>query len=162
MGENKGFCCYCSVPKLSPTLCKPLDCSPSDSSVHGISQAKIREWVAISFLRRSSQPRNRTHVSCLADTEPPGKPRIKVILDSTIVTLFFNWRQKVICGYNLISKNPEKILMNVVYFLFMWQERHFIFYVEQNSSPNRGKNIKKWLLESTEVWKKWRVSCFVF
>ena len=64
--------------KLCLTLCNPMDCSPPGSSVHGISQARILEWVAISFSRESSQPRNQTHVSCLADrfftTEPPGKP----------------------------------------------------------------------------------------
>ena len=43
----------------------PLDCSPPDSSVHGIFQAWILEWVAISSSRRSSQPRDETHVSCI-------------------------------------------------------------------------------------------------
>ena len=43
-----------------------VDCSPSGSSVHGISQARILEWVAISFSRGSSQPRDRTQVSCTA------------------------------------------------------------------------------------------------
>ena len=37
-----------------PTLCDPMDCSPSGSSVHGILQARILEWVAISFSRGSS------------------------------------------------------------------------------------------------------------
>ena len=37
------------------TLCDPMDCSPLGSSVHGILQAKILEWVAISFSRESSQ-----------------------------------------------------------------------------------------------------------
>ena len=42
--------------KSCPTLCDPVDCSPSGSSVHGILQARILEWVAISFSRGSSQP----------------------------------------------------------------------------------------------------------
>ena len=50
------FCC-CLVPKLCLTLCDPMDCSPSDSSVHGISQARIWEWVAMPSSRRSSPPR---------------------------------------------------------------------------------------------------------
>ena len=54
----------CSVSCL--TLCDPMDCSPPGSSVHGISQARILEWVAISFSRGSSRPRNRTQVSCIA------------------------------------------------------------------------------------------------
>ena len=48
--------CYL-VAKLCLPLCDPMDCSLPGSSVHGISQAKILEWVAISFSRGSSQPR---------------------------------------------------------------------------------------------------------
>ena len=48
------------------TLCDPMDCSLPISSVHGIFQARILEWVAISFSRGSSQPRDRTWVSCIA------------------------------------------------------------------------------------------------
>ena len=42
----------------------PMGCSPSGPSVHGISQARILEWVAISFSRGSSQPRDQTCISC--------------------------------------------------------------------------------------------------
>ena len=45
------------------TLCDPMDCSPPGSSIHGIPQARILEWVAISFSRGSSRPRDRTQVS---------------------------------------------------------------------------------------------------
>ena len=44
----------------------PLDYSPPGSSVHGIFQARILEWVAISFSRGTSRPRSRTWVSCIA------------------------------------------------------------------------------------------------
>ena len=47
------------------TLCSPLDCSPPGSSVHGILQARILEWVAISSSRGSSRPGDRIHVSCV-------------------------------------------------------------------------------------------------
>ena len=56
------------VPQLCLTLCDPIDCSPPDSSVHGILQARILEWVAIPFSRGSSQPRDQTHgdqISCI-------------------------------------------------------------------------------------------------
>ena len=46
--------CCCLVAKLCPTLCDCMDCSPPGSSVHGILQARILEWVAISFFRGSS------------------------------------------------------------------------------------------------------------
>ena len=55
------------VAQSCPTLCDPMDHSLPGSSVHGILQARILEWVAIPFSRVSSQPRNRTLVSCIAD-----------------------------------------------------------------------------------------------
>ena len=45
---------------------RPMNCSLPSSSVHGILQARILEWVAISFSRRSSQPRDQTQVSYIA------------------------------------------------------------------------------------------------
>ena len=73
------------------TLCNPLDCSPPGSSVHGISQARMLEWVAISFCRRSSRLRDQTHVSCIAGrfftTESPGMSHIKA---TNPIQLFLN------------------------------------------------------------------------
>ena len=46
--------------------CHPVDCSPPGSSVYRIFQARIVEWIAISFSRGSSRPRNQTKVSCVA------------------------------------------------------------------------------------------------
>ena len=56
-----GVCVSQSVVSDS---CDPTDCSPPGSSVHGISQVRILEWVAISFSRGSSRPRDWTWVSC--------------------------------------------------------------------------------------------------
>ena len=70
--------CDVLVAQSCPTLCDPVDCSPPGSSVHGILQARILEWVVIPLSKGSSQPRDRTQVSVLwADSlpsEPPGKP----------------------------------------------------------------------------------------
>ena len=54
---------FSSVAQSCPTLCDPVDCNLLDFSVHGIFQARILEWVAISFSRGSSRPRDRTRVS---------------------------------------------------------------------------------------------------
>ena len=54
------------VAQSCPTFCNPMDCSLPCSSVHGIFQARIREWVAISFFRGSSRPRDRTRVFHIA------------------------------------------------------------------------------------------------
>ena len=53
------------IAQSCPTLCDPMDCGLPGSSVHGIFQARILEWVAISFSRGSSTPRNQTWVSCM-------------------------------------------------------------------------------------------------
>ena len=59
--------CCCLVTKLGPIIfCNPMDCSPPRSSVHGIPQARILEWVAISFSRGSFQLRDQTHISCIS------------------------------------------------------------------------------------------------
>ena len=56
----------CSLTQSCLTLCDPMDCSLPGSSVHGIFQARILEWVATSFSRESSQPRDRTWVTCVS------------------------------------------------------------------------------------------------
>ena len=67
------------VAESCPTLCDPTHYSPPGSSVHGILQARIPEWVAISFSRGSSWLRNWTLSPTLANrfftTEPPGNPK---------------------------------------------------------------------------------------
>ena len=63
------------------TLCNPIYCGPPGSSVHGILQTIILEWIAISFSRGSSRPRVQNHVSCIGSgfltTEPIRKPSVK-------------------------------------------------------------------------------------
>ena len=67
------------VAQLCLILCNPMDCSPPGYSIHGIFQTRILEWVAISFSRLSSQPRDQTWVSHIAGRllpyELPGKPQ---------------------------------------------------------------------------------------
>ena len=67
------------------TLCNPLNCSPTDSSVHGILQARILEWVAMLSSRRSSPPRikpkslmSRLLASGPLPLVPPGKPLFSI------------------------------------------------------------------------------------
>ena len=54
------------VVQSCPTLCDPRDCSLSGSSIHGIFQARVLEWIAIAFSRESSRPRDGTRVSRIA------------------------------------------------------------------------------------------------
>ena len=60
------YCClYCMSLSHVRLYWNPMDCNPSGSSVRGIFQATILEWVAVSSFRGSSQPRDQTHVSCI-------------------------------------------------------------------------------------------------
>ena len=67
--------------------CDPMDCSPPGSSVHGILQARILEWAAISSSRGSPPPRDQTCISffsCIASrfltSQSLGKPRFSVVI----------------------------------------------------------------------------------
>ena len=64
--EGSNDSCCCLVARSCPTLCDSIDCSMPGSSVSGISQARILEWVAISSSRGFSRLRDRTHISCIA------------------------------------------------------------------------------------------------
>ena len=58
--------CESEITKSCPTLCNPMDCSLPVSTIYGIFQARTPDWVAVSFSRGSSWPRDRTQVSRIA------------------------------------------------------------------------------------------------
>ena len=77
--NNNNVCVHaCLVAKSCLTLCNPMDSSLPFSSGHGISQARILEWVVIASSRGSSWPRDQTQSPALQEdslpSEPPGKP----------------------------------------------------------------------------------------
>ena len=84
-----------------PTLCNPMDCGLSGSSVHGIVQARIHDWVAISFSRGSSPPRDRTQVFCTAG-------RFFTIWATGKITKLF-----LICYQSFINFTPFLIYKNL-------------------------------------------------
>ena len=82
------------------TLCDSMDCSPSGSSVHEIILAQILEWVAVSSSRGSSQPRDRTPISCGSC----------VVFDDTSVFLSFQAAvQKAIPVYKVATKRDVDV-----------------------------------------------------
>ena len=98
------LCCDKSLQSF-PTLFDPMDCSPPGSSIHGILQARILEWVAMPSSRGSSWPRDWTCVfynSCIAGrfftAEPPGKYDFPVFLVIMLVIWF--------CQAGNVSKKP--------------------------------------------------------
>ena len=80
--------CVRPVTQSCPILCDPINCSLPGSSIRGILLARILEWVAISFSRGSSWPRDQTHISCIpcwqADSLPPALPG------------FYHWKSKLL------------------------------------------------------------------
>ena len=65
LAHNRCLKSESEVAQSCPTLCDPRDCSLPGSSLYGILQARVLEWVAISFSRVSSRPRDWTRVSCI-------------------------------------------------------------------------------------------------
>ena len=84
--DSPDSCVLAKSLQSCPTLCDPMDCSPSGSSVHGISQGRIPEWVAIFSSRGSSQTRDWTCISCGSCTagrfftaEPSGEALLRTV-----------------------------------------------------------------------------------
>ena len=75
-------CASCSIAQLYPTLCDPMNGSLPGSSIHGIFQARILEWVIIPFSGGFSQPKDRTLVSHIVG---------RFIVRDLGVTLFKAW-----------------------------------------------------------------------
>ena len=91
----------------SPTLCDPIDCSLPGSSVHGILQARILEWVAIPFSGGSFQPRDWAQVSCIAE-------RFFTIWNNREYIYYIKFSSSVICWWTLrLSFHVLAILNNV-------------------------------------------------
>jgi len=81
--------------------------SPPGSSVHGILQARILEWGAISFSRRSSRPRDQTQVSCIAGRFCTTWATKDTHTHTYIYTFIYNSRLSFITGYhNIVNIVP--------------------------------------------------------
>ena len=83
------FLSYAKSLQSCLTPCNPMDCSSPGSSVHGILQARILEWVAVPSSRRSSQPRDQTRVSRLLHWKAGSLPRASPGQPLWFITLFY-------------------------------------------------------------------------
>ena len=87
--ESQFLCVHAQSLQLCPTLCSPMDCSPPGSSVHGISQARILEWVAMPSSRDPRiEPKSPAYPALQADSLPlshRGSP--KSVLKGTLMML---------------------------------------------------------------------------
>ena len=113
------------------TLCDPMDCSLLGSSVHGILQARILEWVAIPFSRGSSRPRDWTHLSNV----------------SCITGRFFTTGATCKAKQN---KNPDQMIVKVL------SENLWLVSTSLDKLTSRGFHLMKFweiLLKSVPKWK---------
>ena len=103
------LCCYYLVASHVWLFCDSIDYSPPGSSVHGILQARILEWVAISFSRGSSLPRDQTLISCTGrrffTTEPPRKWLVspKLFLSDQYLLQSKSWPVTILSDFLSVS-----------------------------------------------------------
>ena len=114
-------CCFLSLRHVQ-LFWNPMACSPPGSSVHGISQARILECIAISFSWGSSQPRNGTCISCMADRfffpEPNTSFQLSINLNLiTTSDLFipFLFLQQYLFLFHPSNLHPDHILRPASY-----------------------------------------------
>ena len=148
------------VAQSCPTLCDPMDCSLPGSSIHGIFQARVLEWVAISFSRRSSQPRDWTRVShivgrCFTIWATREAPRVGQVLG-------FREKEEGDKSMWVISTSHFTTAIGKICMAFNWT--FFSFFTKPKSgftektpqatlvvSMQRGKNNYFWIFFSMFV-----------
>ena len=147
------------VAKSCPTSCDLMDCSPPGSSVHGISQARMLEWVAISFSRGSSQPRDWTWVSHIAGdplllqvdslpTEPPWKPWISWVDPKSTDT----------CHFERQVKNTEKKMT-----MWIWRQKWGLGHIKPRNAWRDYHKLEEVKKDSPQepsegTWPCWHLS----
>ena len=91
------WCLFSEVAQSCPTLCGPMNCSLPGSCIHGIFQARVLEWIAISFSRGSSrlgtEPRSPAFQADTLPSKLPGKPWC--LLASYKSSQFFVWVEMI-------------------------------------------------------------------
>ena len=113
------------VTQLCPTLCNPMDCSLPGSSVHGIPQARVLEWGAISFSRGSSQPRSPTLQADALTSELPGQPvtlpKLYANIHTLSVSVLYSDSQMALHFKNNKGTSDKQLFtMDRVYFFSWW------------------------------------------
>ena len=102
--------CVCFVTQSCLTLREPMDCSPPGSTVQGIFQARVLEWVAVAFSRGSSRPRDRTHpsyISCIGGQILYLCTNWETWWDKIHLTLFATGNLLLLCFFFVLPSSSE-------------------------------------------------------
>ena len=108
---------------LCPILCDSMDCSLPDSSVHGILQTRILEWVAMPSSRGSSWPRGRTHVLCLLHLQASSVSSRTSLVAQTVKrlsTIRETWVQSL--GWEDLLEKEMAIHSSTIAWKISWTE----------------------------------------
>ena len=139
-------CVLCLAAQSCPTVCNPMDYSPPGSSVHGILQARIPEWVAMPSSRGSSQPRDWIQVSSIggrffilwATREASPKICLQLIHHSNLISKGSNPNRHSLLPYFNAVPHPT-LITTLTLLYFYWQHL----------------SIPKIMLHYISVWMKW-------
>ena len=133
-----------------------MDCSLSGSSVHGIIQARVLEWIAISFSRGSSQPRNRTQVSCIAGRCFTGKPIIPK-----------KGNAKECSNYRTVAliSHASKVMLKILQARLQQYMNCELPYVQAGFRKGKGTRDQianiHWIIEKQEISRKTSISALL-
>ena len=154
--------CESEIAQSCPTLCDPIDCSLPGCSVHGIFQAIVLEWIAISFSRGSSQPRARTWASHIVDR------RFTVWATREVLWMWEldykeNWVLKNWCFWSVVLEKPPESPLDYKEIQPVhpkgYQSWVFIGgpYVEAETPILWPSDVKSWLIrKDPDAGKDWR------
>ena len=173
-------CVHAKLLQSCPTLCDPIDCRPPGSSVHGILQARIPEWVSMPFSRGSSWPRDQTFISCNSSiagrfftAEPLGSKQYGGFSKKQSRTTM--WSRNSTHGY--ISEDSEALIWKDIFTpvsiaaLFAmakiwkqlkcsstgeWIKMLCVYGMEYYSATKKYK-----ILPLQQHWWAWRILCLV-
>ena len=138
--------CVCVHAQSYPSLCNPVDYSPSGTSVDGIFQVRIPEQVAIFYSRGFSQPRDWTHVSVSPALQvgslpqvPPGKPHRYNTINSyfkfyfVLLWTIVSWLNVLLIKCHVLTISPYSQVIGYCYFASLRPLLNIIFLLTLNA-----------------------------
>ena len=144
--------------QLRPTLCNPVDCSPPGSSVHGFSQARIPEWVAISFSKGSFWTRHGTRVSCIAGRFFTIWATREILAISHILFIDLSWKGIYGISSTCIQGESENIWgwssSPDTVFLYLLNITQVTWHLAASFRTDNLNTVKRWLESCQNVCLK--------
>ena len=164
MGKLFSVCACWIASGLCLTLCYPMDCSPPDSSVHGILQARILDWVAMPSPRGSSWPRGWTHpcllclLHCQADSLLCCLRSLSYFLVSTKTSFYLSSKLYIIRNFSeaSITYNTAKTTLGGS----LWDKEVIVEPISISSlwltrASNLEQVINPFQLMARNSWENW-------